>query len=324
MGQGGIRVFWGKCLRRLATTVGHECWSSHPWSRVDLYLPRVSGLLSCNLSGWCPWVLNGLLRTSPAGLRVIYYTRGWICSLEYHLGLSKKYRLQVASLAAADIFYRRNLLVVISSPIRAAWFEFSPCQGQRFSGRNPGKQFGEVGSLQGQGWGWEGEVILVFVKRCFLSSHRVLRLVSLGMFDSEISGARYHGGNGGFDDSPFPGPLKWRWIFMDLEQLLAIEGRNFCLITMVPFRHSPCWGQIKDGIKAFKYPVGYIAVDTEHPYQMPLVQGKKGHIIIIIIFLVEKWHWHPTELCPLHFQYLPCTQGYFLFLLHFLPAAWRK
>lgn len=76
---------------------------------------------------------------------------------------------------------------------------------------------------------------------------------------------------------------------MDLEQLSAIEDRKFYLITVVPFRHSPCWGEIKDGIKTFKYPVGYIAIDTEHPYQMPLVQGKKGHIIIII-FLVEKRH----------------------------------
>lgn len=74
---------------------------------------------------------------------------------------------------------------------------------------------------------------------------------------------------------------------MDLEQLLAIEGRKFYLITVVPLSHSPCWGEIKDGIKAFKYPVGYIAIDMEHPYQMPLVRGEKGHIVIII-FLVEK------------------------------------
>lgn len=30
-------------------------------------------------------------------------------------------------------------------------------------------------------------------------------------------------------------------------------------------------GEIKDEIRTFKYPVGYIDVNVEHPYQMPLV-----------------------------------------------------
>lgn len=45
-------------------------------------------------------------------------------------------------------------------------------------------------------------------KRAFSLNAWVLSLVSSEMFDSEISGVRYRGGNGGFDDSPFPEPLK--------------------------------------------------------------------------------------------------------------------
>lgn len=45
-------------------------------------------------------------------------------------------------------------------------------------------------------------------KRAFSLNAWVLSLVSSEMFDSEISGVRYCGGNGGFDDSPFPEPLK--------------------------------------------------------------------------------------------------------------------
>lgn len=69
---------------------------------------------------------------------------------------------------------------------------------------------------------------------------------------------------------------------MDSVQLLATELKLY-LTAVVQVRPSPCWREIKDRIRAFKYPVGYIAINAEHPYQMALVQGKKGYIIIIFL-----------------------------------------
>lgn len=57
----------------------------------------------------------------------VYCAPGRIYFSEHRFGLSREYGFQGASLAAADVFYGRNSLVVISSPIERMWFEISQC-----------------------------------------------------------------------------------------------------------------------------------------------------------------------------------------------------
>lgn len=49
--------------------------------------------------------------------------------------------------------------------------------------------------------------------------------------------------------------------------------------------------------------MGYIALNVEHPYQMPLVQRKNG----CINFLSYGEITFRPRACPLHFQCLPCN-----------------
>lgn len=108
---------------------------------------------------------------------------------------------------------------------------------------------------------------------------------------------------------------------MDLAQPLAAELK-LDLTAVVHVRHTPCWREIKDRIRAFKYPVGYIAINAGHPYQMASVQGKKGYIIIIF----SLWRndvWTPPSLV-LCISSVNHVTGVILFLFPFLPTAWGR
>lgn len=118
---------------------------------------------------------------------------------------------------------------------------------------------------------------------------------------------------------PLPEPVEGRSILTEL-QLLPLELK--LLLFGGAIRRSPCWGEIKDEIRTFKYPVGCIDVNVGHPHQMSLLWGEEGYRISFFLRrnnIESQWGFvlgiasvsRGIEIIP-------------LFLFHSLPAARRQ
>ena len=89
------------------------------------------------------------------------------------------------------------------------------------------------------------------------------------MLNRKTSGVKCQEAERGFNHFPFP-ELMERRVNMYGDTTLGFRTEPSLLAIVSSDTHLVA-GEIKDEIRTFKYPAGYIDVNVEHPYQMPLV-----------------------------------------------------